>query len=106
MSEEDDSVISVDHYEWEQMVKKAKKWEDSWSNPMNDQYKDVQEAFATVIRIKEQIEDLETKRKKAFYPSKKRGIMYKRIKYLKRLLGEEDIDLGFQGMMGASVERL
>lgn len=36
-----------------QYQKDAKKWELSWSNPMNQQYGDVQKAFEIVARLKE-----------------------------------------------------
>lgn len=39
-------------------------------------------------RIKAEIYTLETKRKESFYPSKKRGILYKRVKYLRSFLNE------------------
>ena len=37
-------------------------------------------------RIKAEIYTLETKRKETFSPSKKRGILYKRVKYLRSFL--------------------
>jgi len=40
-------------------------------------------------RIKAEIYTLETKRKESFYPSKKRGILYKRVKYLRSFLNED-----------------
>ena len=39
-------------------------------------------------RIKAEIYTLESKRKESFYPSKKRGILYKRVKYLRSFLNE------------------
>lgn len=39
-------------------------------------------------RLKAEIYTLETKRKESFYPSKKRGILYKRVKYLRSFLNE------------------
>ena len=37
-------------------------------------------------RIKAEVYKLESKRKESFYPSKKRGILYKRVKYLRSFL--------------------
>ncbi len=39
-------------------------------------------------RIKAEIYTLESKRKESFSPSKKRGILYKRVKYLRSFLNE------------------
>ena len=39
-------------------------------------------------RIKAEVYKLESKRKESFYPSKKRGILYKRVKYLRSFLNE------------------
>jgi hypothetical protein len=39
-------------------------------------------------RIKAEIYTLESKRKESFYPSKKRGILYKRVKYLRSFLND------------------
>lgn len=36
--------------------------------------------------IKAEVYKLESKRKESFYPSKKRGILYKRVKYLRSFL--------------------
>ena len=38
--------------------------------------------------IKAEVYKLESKRKESFYPSKKRGILYKRVKYLRSFLNE------------------
>jgi len=37
-------------------------------------------------RIKAEVYRLDSKRKESFYPSKKRGILYKRVKYLRSFL--------------------
>ena len=39
-------------------------------------------------KIKSEVYKLESKRKESFYPSKKRGILYKRVKYLRSFLNE------------------
>ena len=39
-------------------------------------------------RIKAEIYTLDSKRKESFYPSKKRGILYNRVKYLRSFLND------------------
>ena len=62
------------------------KYNDRSDESMTKMYMECIDEHNIVDRLKEEIEKLETKRKTAFYPSKRRGVLYKRIKYLKRIM--------------------
>jgi len=57
---------------------------------VEDDQKLIKSALKLQELVKERITEMDAKRKEAYYPSKKRGVLYKRIKVLQSLVTESE----------------
>ena len=73
--------------------------EDLLNRRNTDRFYDVDDEFIDMLvqdheivdRLREQLNILEIRFKQAYFPSKRRGKTYRRIKWIKRILGELEL---------------